>query len=154
MMRDLRGFARELACAVAGSESLDDAAREQYGSGITVEIGFDKDRTDWASIAPFAVLVPDGISMEDGYMTHSFALLLGVLDEERESVCESVTQFRGESFLSGTFLPEVLHAMADSVRLGTLDVSNIDINQESAPLFYCTAALTVTVPVGIGDTRY
>lgn len=148
---------RTLATAAQADSLLQRAVQEAYGKPLTVEIGFNRKRAQWASIAPFAVFFPAATSLLDGgSRLHTVALLLGTADSTVRAA-DSIPTLHGLDWLAQTALPHILRAMSDAVpgvlENCALQEPEVEYSQDDFPLVYCTAALTVIETLPIGSRR-
>jgi hypothetical protein len=152
---DVVSITQVLAGAVCADALLEQAAVTVYGKPFTVEIGFDRRRTEWRKIAPFVVFAPLREAMEGSSRLYSVGVLLGVVDEF--IVPDPVTMMRGFAFIAQQAVPHAMAAMQGAVpallRRCTLHEPEVEFVQDEGPLFFCNIALTIEESLPIGGRR-
>ncbi len=152
-MKNIIEVAAILANALRQDAALEEKIREAYGKPLTVEIGFDQKRQDWAQISPFAVFVPAETSLRQKcYDGHTIGLLIGIVDENKREIL-GVPVFAGLAFLTEELLPTAMQAIGNALYDSSVSITLVEYNQENAPLFSCSLTITVLNPVAIGDRR-
>ena len=142
-------LARSLAESIRTDAAFQKTAQATYGKTCLVEVGFDRRRVEWTNACPFCVVTAGSANYAGGFpsVEHTIGVVFGVNDKGFTS------ELAGYEYLGEKAWPSALDAIIRAVEMLpglSIGEMSIEFNQESFPLLYLNAAITITESLPIG----